>query len=99
MADTAKAGVLGAIERMLRDRVSKYRRWSAKAHPKGGLHITQECANERALYLMAEFEKHRRLVSQTIEFLRLHLRCCCEVKLTHVNKCRRCQLIEALEET
>lgn len=91
MSAQSKPTVLDAIERMLRDRVGKYRRKETEALPRGGLHRIQQCVSDRAVHLIEHFEQHRRDLALAVDFIH-EAECNCQTDYT----CRRCDLIERL---
>lgn len=58
MANETQPSVLTAIQSLLENRVSRYRRWSVKAKQKASWHFEEQCAHDRTIYLIERFEQH-----------------------------------------
>ncbi|MEQ1512956.1 MAG: hypothetical protein ABL934_09780 [Lysobacteraceae bacterium] len=59
MAVGTQPSLLNAIHNLLKDRVSRHRRRSAKAQANGGMHTHAQCSHDRTIYLIECFEQHK----------------------------------------
>lgn len=101
MAAVTNNGVLNAIQRLMQDRVSKYRRWSVKAQRKAGMHMTEQCAHDRTLYLNQELDLHMISLGKAIGLIEEEIDCRCtpETATYDAYTCLRCRIAHELRSS